>query len=152
LTFTATKTLKAKGFKSGMTESDVASGTYTITQQQVATPTFNPAPGSYTGSVTVSILCATNGATIRYTTNGSDPTSSSTVYSSPLTFTATTTLKTKGFKSGMTESEVAIGIYTIAVTPYISSVSPNPVPGLNGNQNFTINVKEWGLACDIAII
>jgi hypothetical protein len=56
--------------------------------------------------------CATSGATIRYTTNGSDPTSSSTVYSGPLTLSATTTLKARAFKSGMTDSAVASGTYT----------------------------------------
>lgn len=87
--------------------------TVTPVQQQVATPTFSPpAPLTFTSSVTVSISCATSGVTIRYTTNGSDPTSSSTVYSGPLTFSATTTLKARAFKSGMTDSAVATGVYT----------------------------------------
>ena len=112
LTLTSTTTLKAKAFKTGMIDSNVAIGTYNIGTAKVATPTFTPAPGAYSGSVIVAILCATNGATIRYTTDGSDPTSRSSQYRGSLTFTSTTTLKAKAFKIGMTASDVASGTYT----------------------------------------
>jgi len=112
LALTSTTTLKAKAFKTGMIDSNVASGTYNIGAAKVATPTFSPAPGAYSGSVIVAILCATNGATIRYTTDGSDPTSSSSQYRGSLTFTSTTTLKARGFKNRMTASDVASGTYT----------------------------------------
>src|SRR5207253_2460157 len=49
LTFTQTTTLRAMATASGMANSAVASATYTI-QQQVATPTFSPPAGTYTGS------------------------------------------------------------------------------------------------------
>ena len=49
---------------------------------QPATPVFSPAPGVFTGaSVSVSISTTTPGATIHYTTDGSEPTTGSTVYS-----------------------------------------------------------------------
>src|SRR3989475_614366 len=114
LTFTQTTTLKAMAAASGMTDSAVASATYTIQQQQqVATPTFSPGAGTYTGSVTVSISDATSGATIHYTTDGSTPTTSSAVYTGALTFTQTTTLKAMAAASGMTNSRVASATYTI---------------------------------------
>src|SRR3989475_42223 len=122
LTFTQTTTLKAMAAASGMTDSAVASATYTIQQQQqVATPTFSPGAGTYTGSVTVSISDATSGATIHYTTDGSTPTTSSAVYTGALTFTQTTTLKAMAAASGMTNSAVASATYTIRVaTPAFS--------------------------------
>src|SRR2546422_862676 len=110
LTFNQTTTLKATAGASGMTKSGVASATYTI---RVATPTFSPGGGTYTGSVTVAISDATSGATIHYTTDGSTPTTSSPVYSSALTFNQTTTLKAMAAASGMTDSAVASATYTI---------------------------------------
>ena len=69
---TATTTLQAIAYKSGMTDSSVTSGAYTI-QQPVAAPTFNPAAGTYTAAQSVTIGTATSGATIRYTTDGTTP-------------------------------------------------------------------------------
>ena len=60
---------------------------------KVATPTFSPAAGTYTGSVTVTISTATSGATIRYTTDGSTPTISSPIYTGPITVSQTTTIR-----------------------------------------------------------
>lgn len=80
----------------------------------VATPTFSPSSGSYTDSVEVTISCATEGATIHYTTNGSTPTSESPEYSAPFTLTATTTVRAIGVKSGMADSTVAVKTYTRA--------------------------------------
>lgn len=81
-------------------------------QQTVATPTFSPAGGTYTETQNVSISCATSGASIYYTTDGSTPTISSSVYSSPIAVSTTTTIKAMGVKSGMTNSAVASATYT----------------------------------------
>ncbi|MHB9130243.1 MAG: chitobiase/beta-hexosaminidase C-terminal domain-containing protein [Armatimonadota bacterium] len=78
-----------------------------------ATPTFSPAAGTYTTAQTVTIS-STDGATIRYTTNGTDPTSSSTLYSTALNIATTTTLKARAFKSGYTDSAVGTASYTIS--------------------------------------
>jgi len=106
----ANTTIKAKAFKTGMTDSNTASFTYTI---KVATPTANPTPGTYTGTQNVTLSCATLGATIRYTTNGTEPTASSTQYSGPITVSVTTTIKAKAFKDGMAASATASFTYTI---------------------------------------
>ena len=92
----------------------VASATYTIQQpQQVATPTFSPAAGTYTGSVTVTISVATSGATIHYTTDGSTPTTSSPIYTGPIALIADHDDRAMATASGMTNSNVASATYTI---------------------------------------
>ena len=78
-----------------------------------ATPAFSPAAGTYTEAQTVSINCATDGATIYYTTDGEDPTTESSVYSTPLTISQTTTVKAMGVAEGFNDSDVASATYTI---------------------------------------
>ncbi len=85
--------------------------------QNVATPTFTPAAGTYYESQSVSIACATQGATIHYTLDGSTPTLNSTVYTSPITIDETTTVKAMAVKEGLNDSNVATAIYTINLTP-----------------------------------
>ena len=70
--------------------------------KQVATPTFTPPGGTFSSAQSVSISCTTSGATIRYTTNGVDPTSSSAVYSGPISvISGSVTIKARAFKSDM---------------------------------------------------
>ena len=112
VSITASSTLQAIAYESGLTNSAVASGVYTI---QCAAPTFNPAAGSYT-SATVTISTATSGASIRYTTNGTTPSSTvGTVYSSPVAISATGTLQAIAYKTGLTNSAVTSGVYTIYI-------------------------------------
>ncbi len=79
----------------------------------VATPTFSPAPGSFSSAQTVSISTATAGATIKYTTDGSTPTASSATYTGSFLVSATKTVKAIAIKSGLSDSAVASGTYTI---------------------------------------
>jgi len=79
----------------------------------VATPTFSPAEGSYSSTQSVTISCATTGATVYYTTDGSTPTTSSTEYSSAISVSSTTTIKAIATKSDMDNSGVASATYTI---------------------------------------
>ena len=100
----------------------------------VATPTFDPAGGTYTSTQNVTISCATGGATIRYTTNGDDPTESSTLYSSAISVTKSgTVVKAKAFKDGMAASNVASTTYTIKPNkPYVSAAGATVT--INGNS------------------
>lgn len=80
----------------------------------VSPPSFNPNGGVFTTSQTVSMFSSTSGASIRYTTNGSTPSSTSgTLYSSPIVISATTTLKAIAFKSGMSDSSITSATWTI---------------------------------------
>jgi len=74
----------------------------------VATPTFSFIPSGNK----VSISCATDGATIYYTTNGSDPTTSSNVYSEAISLSSNQmTIKAFATKSGYDDSAIASTTY-----------------------------------------
>jgi lysophospholipase L1-like esterase len=90
----------------------------------VATPTFSPAAGTYYGTQSVAISCATSGATIHYTTDGSTPTTSSAVYSGAISVAASQTIKALAVKSGLTNSSVGAAAYTISASFSPSSLSP----------------------------
>ena len=79
----------------------------------VATPTFDPDGGTYTGSRSVTIACATAGATIRYTTDGTAPTESSPVYTEPVTIQSSLTLKARAWKAGWFPSHTKSAEYVI---------------------------------------
>ena len=84
-------TVYAKAVKNGI-ESSVVSASYTV-NRKVATPTITNATGNkYSASRSVTIKCSTAGATIHYTTDGSNPTTSSPTIASG----GTLTLSTKG--------------------------------------------------------
>ena len=79
----------------------------------VATPTFTPDAGTYNDTQDVTISCTTNGTTIYYTMDGSEPSTSSTEYESEITVSETTTLKAMAVKEGMLNSAVATATYNI---------------------------------------
>lgn len=80
---------------------------------QAAAPTFSPAAGTYTSAQTVTISDTTSGATIYYTTNGTTPTTSSSVYSGVITVASTETLEAMATATGYSQSAVATAAYTI---------------------------------------
>ncbi len=73
-------------------------------------PSFSPAGGSFTGSQTVTIS-ADEGSALYYTTDGSAPTTASTLYTAPLTVSATTTVRAIAVKNNLV-SAVAGATYT----------------------------------------
>lgn len=86
----------------------------TLTQPEVSAPLISPGTASFEDSVAVSMECATEGATIYYTTDGTTtPTSSSTAYSGPIELTATTTIKAIAIRNGIA-SAVSTKTYTLA--------------------------------------
>src|SRR3990170_1541003 len=140
-----TTTVIAKAFMDGMADSNTASATYTI---KVATPSFNPAGGNYSSAQNVVLSCATSGATITYTTNGSEPSSSSTAYSSssPITVSANLTVKAKAFMSGMADSNTASATYTINIPPpKVATPTFSPSGGTySSSQNVALSCSTSG--------
>ena len=113
ISVTAAVTLKAIAIKSGMNKSAVASASYTIT---VATPAFSVESGAVNSGKEVIISCTTEGAKIYYTTDGTEPTASSTEYTAAISVTPPMTLKAIAVKSGMNDSAVASASYLVIPT------------------------------------
>ena len=86
------------------------------TIETVSTPSITPNGGTFLNTQEVTIACATDGATIYYTLDGTEPTDAGSAYSEPLTITSTTTVKAKAYKEGFTESDVASAVFS-KVTP-----------------------------------
>jgi alpha-tubulin suppressor-like RCC1 family protein len=107
-------TLNAKAFHPDWVASPAKSETYTI---QAATPTFNPDGGALSaGNQSVAVATTTPGATIRYTTNGSDPTASDpTVVGGTVLVDQSMTLKAKAFKAGLVDSATKSAAFSISV-------------------------------------
>lgn len=108
LSISKTTTLKAIAVK-GELQSEVATATYKMI---VAKPTMSPEPNTFYEPQSVTIACATNGATIYYTTDGSEPTTASNKYTGAISISETTTLKAIAVK-GELQSEIAAATYTI---------------------------------------
>ena len=97
-------------------------GTPPVTDK-VATPVASPKGGSVAAGTTVTLSCATDGAKIYYTTDGSTPSASSTEYTStPIDITAAATIKAIAVKEGMDPSEVMSESYTVLTKSNISAV------------------------------
>src|SRR5262249_19363666 len=87
----------------------------------VATPMFSPNGGTFMRKVKVRIFCPTPGATIHYTTDGTDPTSASPVFQSTGKRTKNTgilvtgqglhTVKAIAIATGFNNSAIAVGIF-----------------------------------------
>ncbi len=129
-----------------LTNSDIESVSYTIAEP-CATPTFSVAAGEVVKGTTVTITCATAGATIYYTTNGDKPTTSSSRYSSALTINTNQTIKAIAAKEGNANSAVASVSYT--VQDY-TSLPFEWAGGIKSNLAAVTGVTTSGLGSDYA--
>ena len=114
-------TIQAIAAAVGSSNSAVASATYTV-EYPAATPTFSLSAGTYFYAQTLALADATPGATIYYTTNGTTPTTNSTVYTGPFLVPATETIKAIAIAPGSTVSSVASAAYTITFTCHVSYI------------------------------
>jgi uncharacterized protein (DUF1800 family) len=96
----------------------------------VAPPAFSPPPGAYEGVQTVELLTSTPGASIRYTLDGSSPSSTTgTLYTGPVNLTASVTLRAIAYKSGLANSPLAVGAYDLTLEPVLLAAQLVPQSG-----------------------
>ncbi len=80
----------------------------------VARPTLSMKPQPIPDAQTVTLDCSTDGATIRYTTDGTVPDENSAAYTKPLRVEPGATIKARAFREKWTPSEVVGGEYPLA--------------------------------------
>lgn len=95
--------------------------TEALQDDKVNIPILTPEDGTtFVDKLTVTVSCSTEGVTIYYTKNGSEPTTGSDKFPTEgVTLTETTTLKTIAVKDGLDNSEVVTATYT-KLEPYAS--------------------------------
>jgi len=96
---------------------------------QVVAPVFSPAGGVYTSPPSITLATTTNGASIRYSIDGSTPSETSgIVYTVPFTVSLGTTVRAIAYASGMADSAVTSASYTAPGQETIS-IDQNAVSG-----------------------
>ncbi len=114
ITIAATETVKAAAIAPGFSLGPASSKSYVYTPLPVAaSPFFSLAGGHYTTPQTLKLTDSTPGATIYYTTNGTNPTTASTPYTAPITISASETVKAIAAAPGYANSNPSAKAYTI---------------------------------------
>lgn len=163
ITITGTSTLKAIAVTPRQTGSFVLE--YGITMTATAAPTAAVTKGQASNGVVesgsqVSLSCATANAAIYYTTDGSNPTTSSTKYTAPITIKSTTTIKAIAIAPGLGASSVATFQYKVGKTVYIDataggggSISPSGRVSVveGGSKSFTITPNNGYSILDVKV-
>ncbi len=127
INITFTTTINAIAVANGFLQSATSTATYTIASQ-TAPPIFMPAPGTYINAQSVTLMDDSPSPVIYYTTNGTNPTHSSSVFSNPITVSATTTIKAIASSPGLNDSPVVTGVFTI---------NPNGTTSINFGMGFS---------------
>jgi len=120
-TYTVTPSLAGYSFSptshsETISGSDITGVNFTATHLQVATATFSPVAGTYSEAQTVTVSNASSalsGFAMYYTTDGSSPTTGSTLYTGPITVSDSLTLKVLSVATGYLNSAIASAAYII---------------------------------------
>jgi len=144
-------TITAIAAKAGMTMSAIAQCTISISYSTIsslgilAAPQFSHPAGSYPAPLTVSISTTPPGASVRYSTDGSMPTSSSgTLYTGPISLSATATLKAIAYSPGWTDSSISSAAYVLAAAPISPQILVPKMTFTAGTQGLTASVYAPG--------
>lgn len=114
-------------------------------------PRFSRGPGAFSGSFDLVLSSPTAGATIRYTTNRTEPTGSSPVYTGPIRISATTVVKAKAFEPGLLSSPtVAHGYVAVAsgVAGFTSNLPIVVVDTFRQGISDAAQTGVWALVVD----
>ncbi len=145
-----------RGYLSKVTPA--AANSYDNATEVLADVVFSKETGRYSGTQSLTLSHQEAGVSIRYTSNGAEPTILSTLYSSSISVAKTMTVKAKAFKTGMLPGNTISKTYFInehTFTLPVVSLSTNPAylwdntigiytDGTNGIAgNCTSNMVNW---------
>ncbi|MDB5106889.1 MAG: hypothetical protein JWP91_4578 [Fibrobacteres bacterium] len=139
----ATTTITAFAKKAGMVDSDTMKTTYTleVPPSKVQAPIITPGGGTFSGTLEATITCATDGALIWYTLDGSSPDTSSTHFTYapnvPVKITKTTTLKAVATKNGFLTSDIALQTYK----PIPGPITAQPQADIIFDADFVVKLS-----------
>ncbi len=134
ITVTTDSTLEAMASAAGYIQSGVSTATFTFSDQ---TPllTFSPAAGTYMNAQQVTITDPDASAKIYYTTNGTAPSASSTLYTGPIAVAASETIEAIAIDPSLQNSNVESAAYVIQ----IGGTSINFSSGFSSTAGLTLN-------------
>ncbi|MFA6720667.1 MAG: chitobiase/beta-hexosaminidase C-terminal domain-containing protein [Candidatus Cloacimonadaceae bacterium] len=122
---------------------------------QLDDPMFSHASGTYLSGQAIYLTCSEYGASIYYTTDGSEPSNQSSLYANPLIIpnffpdgASSATLKARAYKEGFDPSDVASATYS--VTYFNTVATPHFAPLYGDIDTATeINIQCSTLNADI---
>ncbi|MBI5184526.1 MAG: chitobiase/beta-hexosaminidase C-terminal domain-containing protein [Nitrospinae bacterium] len=156
ISISATTTLKFFSVDKARNAESVKTEKYTISiapaDTTAPTTTASPGGGTYNSAKSVTLSCSDNGGSgckaTYYTSDGSDPTESSPVYSSAITISATTTLKFFSVDKARNAESVKTEKYTISIAPTDTTAPTTTAsPGggtYNSAQSVTLSCADNG--------
>jgi hypothetical protein len=143
LLITETTTLTIQAIRDGFISSDYIVEEYIILDP-IDPPVFNVEEGTYHEMQSITLTSNIEDAVIRYTTDGTIPTSNSPIYTGPLLISSSKTIKAITTKNGLGDSIVITKIYTI-FNPNLS------VTYVEDSSNLTITMTNTAVWADIHI-
>lgn len=148
ISVSSSETIKAIAYDNAGNASSVGTYAYVIDKVAPTDPLASPSAGSYNSTQMVSLSSTDSGGSglsaIYYTTDGSIPSNSSTVYTTPITVASSETIKAIAYDGAGNASGVASFTYIIDST---APTTPTAAPGsglYNSTQNVTLSSSDSG--------
>jgi len=141
---TTTSTVKAMAVVKTKAYSDVVSVKFTETTEpsSVADPAISPNGGEFRQTTEVAISCATEGATIKYTLDGTTPSATAgTLYTGKITLSSSSTIKAIAVKDSMEPSTLIEAKFDITIPPVNPSLQDLTIAGNSKKALIAINIS-----------
>ncbi|MBI3415409.1 MAG: chitobiase/beta-hexosaminidase C-terminal domain-containing protein [Verrucomicrobia bacterium] len=123
-------TFKVRGFRNGFADSQIASAVFNLT---TGSPVISPNGAISNDVVPITLASPTVGAQLFWTIDGSEPTTTSTLYAGTFSLGTNGTLKVKAFRDGFVDSTTSSANFNLTVS------APIIAPGSAASDN-AVNV------------